>query len=91
MPENYGKKFEAQLKQDFLKIPGSTIDRLYDPGFGMRGVKNISDFIGYVYPNIFYLEVKSKKGNTFPLTNLTQYDKLLTKKNKKGVIAGAVI
>lgn len=91
MPENYGKKFEIKLKEDFLKIPGSTIDRLYDPGFGMRGISNISDFIGYVFPNIFYLECKVHKGNTFPIANLTQYDKLLTKKDKKGVIVGAVI
>lgn len=52
MADNYGKKFEAIFKQDFLRLADSTIDRLYDPGFGMRGISNISDFIGYVYPNI---------------------------------------
>ena len=34
-----GKMFEQQFKQDFLKIPGSTIDRLYDT---MAGYKTIS-------------------------------------------------
>lgn len=33
-------------------MEGATIDRLYDPVGRMRGISNISDFIGYVYPNI---------------------------------------
>lgn len=31
MPTNYGKAFETKLKEDFLKVSGSTVDRLYDP------------------------------------------------------------
>ena len=91
MADNVGKKFEQKLKEDFLKIPGATIDRIYDTSNGFRGIKNICDFIGYRYPNIFYFECKTIKGNTFPLTNLKQYDKLLAKKNIKGVIAGVVL
>ena len=34
-----GKKFEIQFRDDFLKIDGSTIDRLYDT---MNGYKTIS-------------------------------------------------
>jgi len=30
MAQNYGKAFEAKLKEDFLKVDGATIDRLYD-------------------------------------------------------------
>lgn len=91
MANNLGKKFEAQFKNDFLKIPNSTIDRIYDPGFGMKGISNICDFIAYVYPNIYYFECKSKIGNTFPLDNLKQYDKLIQKKNIKGVIVGVIL
>lgn len=91
MADNVGKKFEQKLKEDFLKIPGATIDRIYDTTNGFIGIKNICDFIAYCYPNIFYLECKTIKGNTFPLTNLKQYDKLLAKKNIKGVIAGVVL
>ena len=91
MAKNYGKKFEVKFKEDFSKLPGSTIDRIYDPGFGMKGVKNICDFIGYIFPNIYYLECKSIKGKSFPLINFTQYEKLLAKKDIKGSIAGAVI
>ena len=91
MAKNYGKKFEKQFEQDFLKIPGSTIDRIYDPGFKRKGISNICDFIGYKEPHIYYLECKSIKGGTFPLNNLTQYDKLIEKKSIKGAITGAAI
>ena len=58
---------------------------------GYKSISNISDFIGYVYPNIFYLECKSHEGNTFPFVKLTQYDKLTAKVGIKGVRSGAVI
>lgn len=91
MAQNYGKKFEVKFKEDFKKIPNSSIDRIYDTTNGFSGIKNICDFIAYVYPNIFYFECKSIKGNTFPLSNLKQYDKLLAKKGIKGVNSGVVI
>lgn len=92
MAENKGKKFEAKFRADFLKsVPNSTIDRLYDQVSGYKTISNISDFIGYSFPNIFYLECKSIKGNTFPLANLTQYDKLIVKVGIKGVRVGVVI
>lgn len=93
MAKNKGKEFEAKLANDFIKIPNATIDRLYDPGFGMKGLSNICDFIAYCKPFIFYLECKTTSGNTFPISNLTQYDRLLSKKNENcpGVRAGVVI
>jgi hypothetical protein len=91
MAENYGKAFEQRFKRDFSKLPNSSIDRIYDTTNGFRGIKNICDFIGYVFPNIFYLECKSIKGNTFPLTNLKQYDKLIVKSGIKGVICGVIL
>lgn len=71
MAVNRGKQFEAKFKEDFLKIPDSTIDRLYDSVSGYKSVSNISDFIAYVFPNIFYVECKSHEGNTFPFVKLT--------------------
>ena len=91
MANNYGKQFEKKFKEDFLKIPNVSIDRIYDVTNGYSHISNVSDFICYKYPNIFYAEVKSIKGNTFPLSNLTQYDKLITKKNIYGVIVGVII
>lgn len=91
MPVNYGKAFESKFKEDFLKIEGASLDRLYDPVGGFHGIKNICDFIGYVYPNIYYLECKSHQGNTFPVGNLTQYDRLLSKAGLPGVRAGVIL
>ena len=56
MSVNYGKAFESKFKEDFLKLPNATIDRLYDVTYGYKNIKQISDYIGYCYPNIFYLE-----------------------------------
>lgn len=92
MAMNKGKAFEAKFKQDFLKtVPNATIDRLYDSMSGYLTISNISDFIGYSYPNIMYLECKSKDGNVFPFQNLTQYDKLVQKVGIPGVRAGVII
>lgn len=91
MSTNYGKKWEQKFKEDFLKVPGATLTRLYDTMNGFKSISNISDFIGYIYPFEFYLECKSTEGNTFPLSRLTQRDKLATTMNKKGVNAGVVL
>ena len=58
---------------------------------GYKHMSNISDLIFYKYPFICYCEIKSHLGNTFPLTNLTQYDKLIYKKGIKGVRAGVIL
>lgn len=92
MSDNLGKKFEQKFKEDFAQsFPNGTIDRLYDVTLGYKTISQVCDFIGYDYPNIMYLECKTIKGNTFPLSNLTQYDKLIEKKDVKGAIVGAVI
>lgn len=89
--DNLGKKFELKLKEDFSKIEGSSIDRIYDTVNGLKGVSNISDFIAYVYPNIYYIECKTHKGASFPFANLPQYDKLVSKVGIKGVRTGVVV
>lgn len=92
MADNLGKAWEERFKQDWkTSFPGGTLDRLYDPMGGMQGVHNVSDFIGYVYPNIFYLECKSHKKKSFPFAALSQYDKLVGKVGIKGVRAGVVL
>lgn len=91
MALSLAKEFENKVKEDWQSIEGVSIDRLYDPEGGYFGISNISDFIAYRYPCIYYIEVKTIKGNTFPLTNLKQYDKLVRKKNIKGVNAGVIL
>ena len=92
MPLNKGKAWEAKFRSDWSKsFPNGTIDRLYDPTNGYIAISNVSDFIGYDYPLIFYTELKSHKGNTFPFTCLPQYEKLTAKVGIKGVRAGVVL
>lgn len=92
MSDNRGKQFEQKFKIDFLKtVPNSTIDRLYDSMNGYKAISNISDFIGYSYPNIFYLECKTHKGASIPFENITQYDKLKQKIGIPGVRAGVIL
>lgn len=92
MKKNYGKSFEHDFKRDFLAtVPESTIDRLYDTVNGYESISNISDFIGYSFPNIYYLECKTHRENTFPFSKLTQYDDLAKKVGIRGVRAGVVI
>lgn len=89
---NKGKAFEVKFKEDFKKsFPEGTIDRIYDSVSGYKTISNVSDFIGYNYPNIFYLECKSHLGNTWNFSYFTQYDKLKHKVGIKGVRAGVVL
>ena len=88
---NYGKAFEGKFKDDFLNLPNSSMDRLYDTMNGYKSIKQISDYIGYVYPNIFYLECKTHKGASIPLANITQYDNLKKKVGIPGVRSGVVL
>jgi hypothetical protein len=91
MAKNYGKEFEQKFKEDFLKLDDSTIDRLYDTMNGYKSIKQVSDFIGYIYPNIFYIECKSHRGASIPMGNITQYEKLKEKIGIKGVRTGVVL
>lgn len=91
MAKSYGKKFELKVRENLKQVPGISIDRLADNMSGFRNISNISDIIFYRYPFICYGEIKSHLGNTFPIANLTQYEKLLAKKGIKGVRAGVIL
>ena len=91
MSNNRGKQFEAKFKSDWKDTMSKCIDRLYDSMSGYVSISNISDFIAFKKPNIFYLECKSHEGNTFPISCLTQYDKLTCKVGIEGVRAGVIL
>lgn len=92
MAVNRGKQFESKFKEDFLKtVPNSTIDRLYDVVTGYKAITQVSDFIGYSKPCIFYLECKSHGGASIPFTNIIQYEKLLPKVGIPGVRCGIIL
>ena len=91
MAQNRGKQFESRLKEDFSKLPGAFIYRVPDNMSGYRGITGICDFIGFKKPKIFFLEAKTILGNTFPLTNFTQFDKLMSIPNHDGIHRGVII
>lgn len=97
MAVNYGKAWEQKIKEDFVKVPNATIDRLYDVTQGYKSISQISDFVGFIgnketqEGNIFYLEAKSCHGNTFAVNKLTQYEKLKHKVGIPGVRAGVLL
>lgn len=41
MAVNKGKQWEAKVKEDFSKLPYSTIDRIYDVTTGHKSISNI--------------------------------------------------
>ena len=91
MSVNRGKQWEQKLKEDFSKLPGAYIYRVPDNMSGYKGITGISDFIGYKYPKCFFIEAKTILGNTFPLSNFTQFDQLMTIPDVKGIHRGVMI
>ena len=91
MAVNRGKQWEAKLKEDFSKMSGAYIYRVPDQLGGLKGQTGICDFIAYKFPKIFFIEAKTILGNTFPLTNFTQFDKLMSIPNIQGVHRGVML
>ena len=92
MATNKGKAFEQKFAEDWRRcFPNGSLDRIYDSVSGYKTISNVSDFIGYNYPNIFYLECKSHLKNTWNFSYFTQYDKLKEKVGIPGVRSGVVL
>ena len=93
MTVNRGKQFEAKFQQDRnVSFPGSFCLRVPDQQSGYYGTsRNICDFICFAEQTLFLIECKTIKGNTFPLANFTQYDKMASVKEYPHVKAGILI
>ena len=91
MAVNRGKQFEERVKEDLLKLPDVSLERFPDQMSGYQGSKNVCDFGMYLYPCYYYIECKTTNENTFPLSGLTQYDKLLERRGRKGVRSGVLL
>ena len=76
------------MKKSF---PKGDILRLYDVTSGYVNISNVSDFICYSYPNMFYIECKVHKGASIPFDKISQYLKLLEKSNIYGIRAGVLL
>lgn len=93
MAVNKGKVFEQRFIKDWLQyLPNKLVMRLPDQQSGYFGTSaNPCDFICYSYPNMFLLELKSHKGNTFPLSAFRQMDKLINYDGIEGIKVGVVL
>lgn len=93
MAQSKGKEFEARFKQQFLaSFPNSFILRLPDQVSGYKYTSsNICDFIGYAKGKLYLIECKTHLGASFPLSNLSQYNKLLPYVGIPGVRVGVVL
>lgn len=89
--QNYGKKFEAKFKGDWLKMPQSLCMRLLDVMSGYKQIKNPADFVCYKFPFLFLLDCKSLSGNTFNFAKLTQWEDMEKPIGVPGANIGAVI
>ena len=90
---NRGKEFEDRFAKDWLRtFPRGMAYRLKDDLSHRKGsAKNPCDFICFAKKRGFMLEVKSHYDNTFPFSNLTQYEKLVTYRNCEDVTVGVII
>lgn len=87
-----GKAFEERFKQGWKKsFPDGFIIRIYDTVGGYLNVKNICDFIGYVYPNIYLLECKAHAGASIPFSQISQIERLKEFVGLPGVRSGVVL
>lgn len=88
-----GKEFEQRFRDDWLNtFPESFIFRLKDDVSQYKTTAaNPCDFICFNSPLLYLIEVKTVQHNTFPFSNLTQYESLLTYTPIKNCIVGVVI
>lgn len=81
-----GKRWEQDFKQS---IDEDSCIRLYDTTNGYAGVKNPCDFIYYMYPYQYMIELKSVKSKSFGFDIITDYQWEMMSKldRKKGITA----
>lgn len=88
-----GKDFEKVIRQAFLEVENTTVERWPDQTNGFKGAGNKADFIIYHYPYEYYIECKTVHSHRMSFTNVTftQRTGLLEVSEKKGVIAGLIV
>lgn len=89
---NRGKDFEELFRKQMVTA-GFDVNRVADNTAGYMGGRNICDFITYVYPNIYYMEMKTVKGSVLPFSNITQnqWAGLQEKEKIEGAGAGIIV
>jgi len=95
MTKSRGKQFEDKFAENWTKtFPGGLLLRLHDQLSGYKTVsKNPCDYIAYNNGKFYMIECKSHKGASLPVSDIPQYETLLSiaNENKKGVRVGIVV
>lgn len=91
MAHSRGKQWEEKVKNDLLKLPDVSLERIPDQVTGYKTTsQNPCDFYVYLYPHFYYIECKSVNGNTFGV-DFAQYERLLVRAGRRGVRAGVML
>lgn len=79
MSKNLGKAFEQKFSEDWKKsFPNTFLYRLHDQVTGYKITsQNPCDFLAFHHNQLWMIECKETKENTFNFGKLTQYDRLL--------------
>lgn len=90
---NYAKRQETAIRDGCKRAPDVICERLFDTMGGRMNLKQPSDFIGYRFPNIFYLEAKTTAGDQLPMANISEHQwKSLGERSKiTGCISGIIV
>ena len=93
MAVNRGKQFESIIQESFEKIENVSVIRLHDQTTGFKGSANPCDFLVYHKPYLYAIECKTIHGNTFPLSNISdfQWKSLLRMSDIEGIFAGIIV
>jgi len=93
MAINKGKKWEVQFEEDWKKcFPNTLCFRLPDQQSYYKGASsNPCDYFCFPGKKLFLMEIKSHKGNTFPFSDLRQYELLKSYKDLKNCICGIIL
>lgn len=89
--EVFQQDFVSSLKQPDV-VGKVSWDRFYVPR-AHKGVRAVSDYVLYLYPHQYYMELKATKGLRLPFSNITdgQWLGLAEKSRIPGVFAGFLI
>lgn len=87
MAQNKGKKWEEKFKESWIEcFPDTFIYRIPDQQSRHKGAsKNPCDFLAFPNKDLYMIELKSHKGNTFPFDCFKQYELLLEYKDIQNV------
>lgn len=90
---NRGKQFEDKFAKDWKKyFPGTFFLRLRDNVSRYKGnSRNPCDFLCMPRDKLYLIETKSHYGNTFPFSDLPQYELLVSYTHCKNVVPGVVV